>query len=335
MKNKARLSNKIYRKIHHVFFTAVKDQDKVLFLYASYRHRKKIPKKDTDESNLYITQIPNEGAGIGHQIANYNGGYHYAQLLGIKHAYPGFRDEQWDKFLGFGENEITVDELKKQGYRIRTLPYFNESEESLSLIRQIIHSYAGNKIIFSVDLAQFYQKQYEVIPHIKEKFEHAKARACELELYDRSRINIAVHIRRGDIVQGQQSGEETLAKRWLTLEYYENILKQLSEKLPELPCIYLFSQGNEEEYKVLEQYGEVHYCLDMSAIESFLYMVRADILVISKSSFSYKPALLADGIRICPPGFWHGYPENEKWIVAGEDGSITLNQMYIKNRKQN
>lgn len=331
VRNKASIRNKIYRKLHWILFSKIKPGKWIKFFYASYRHRNKKPDAGADLRTVYITQIPNEGAGIGHQIANFNGGYHYAMLFGIPFAYPGFCNREWEHFLGFGEHEISVKELKKQGYRMRKLPYFDESEKSLELIRQIIRSYAGKKIILSVELDQFYQKQYEVIPFIKRKFEEASARKEDRLIYRKGRVSMAVHIRRGDIVvsSAQEAGEgkETavakgMTKRWLSLDYFENIVKQVSEKIGDRLDIYLFSQGDTKDYRCFEKYGNVIYCFDMSDQNSFLHMVRADILVISKSSFSYKPALLADGVRICPPDFWHGYPEDGNWIVADREGKL-------------
>lgn len=366
MKNKASLQNKIYRKIHWIIFSKLKPGPGIRNWYPAYRHGKKYEKKmaekigkdisDARPSTVYITQVPNEGAGIGHQMANYIGGYHYSEIFQIPYAYSRFKDDKWENFLGFGENEISVKQLKKQGYKMYRLPYFDE-EKDYEMIQNIISSYAGQKVILQTELDQFYQKQYEVIPHIKEKFETAAHRKKENKIYDDSKINIAVHIRRGDIVEGQTTGEETLTKRWLTMEYYENVVRDLVSSIQagtllpdeavkmiteegtsiekqELQKVYrkiqekrevvlhLFSQGKEEDYQSFEQYGQVNYCLDKGAMESFLMMVRADVLVISKSSFSYKPALLADGIRVCPPHFWHGYPDEPNWIVADEEGHI-------------
>lgn len=336
MKNKASLKNKIYRKVHWIIHNKLHMGAKINYFYPAYRHRSVIP-KSSDMSNIFLTHVPNEGAGIGHQISNYNDGVYCASLLGVKFVYPGFKDSEWEKFLGFGENEVSVNELKNKGFKFRTLPYFNEKKESLALIKRIINSYAGQKIVFKINLDQFYQRQYDVIPYIKDKFEHASSRKNDSLIYNPDHINIAVHIRRGDIVVGQTTGEATLTKRWLTTEYFENIVKDLSDALngednrfsnvPKLldskkekaVDFYLFSQGDPSEYKLFEKYGNIHYCFDMPAIESFLHMVRSDILVTSKSSFSYKPALLADGVRICPKHFWHGYPDDEKWIVVDDD----------------
>ncbi|MBP3468637.1 MAG: hypothetical protein J6K26_03870 [Lachnospiraceae bacterium] len=321
-KNKASISNKIYRKLHWILFSKIKPGKWINSFYASYRHRNKKPASDADRRTVYITQVPNEGAGIGHQIANFNGGVHYSMLFDIPFAYPGFKNKEWERFLGFGEDAVSIKELKRQGYKTRLLPYFNESEESLSLIRKIIASYAGEKVILCVELDQFYQKQYEVIPYIKERFEKASARKEDHLIYQKNRVSMAVHIRRGDIVAGQQSGAEGMTKRWLSLDYFKNIVRQVSEIVGDRLDIYLFSQGDPAAYRCFEEYGNVIYCFDMPDQDSFLHMVRADILVISKSSFSYKPALLSDGIRICPPDFWHGYPEDEKWVAAEEDGHL-------------
>ena len=48
-------------------------------------------------------------------------------------------------------------------------------------------------------------------------------------------------------------------------------------------------------------------------------MVYADCLITSKSSFSYKPALLSDGIKISPINFWHGYPKTSDWLLASDE----------------
>ena len=64
----------------------------------------------------------------------------------------------------------------------------------------------------------------------------------------------------------------------------------------------------------------------MNAQESFLHFAYADLLITSKSSFSYKPALLNNGIKVCPKNFWHGYPTSKDWILVENDGTIDLNE---------
>ena len=52
-------------------------------------------------------------------------------------------------------------------------------------------------------------------------------------------------------------------------------------------------------------------------------MIPLSQKITSKSSFSYKPALLnKNGIKVCPRNFWHGYPDTKDWIMCDNDGNI-------------
>lgn len=339
VKNKASLHNKIYRKIHHILFQKMKMKKWGNLFYRSWRHAFYLNGKlksendcKVDLSDIYLTQIPNEGAGIGHQISNYNSGLHYATFFGLKHAYVNFKNKDWDKFLGFGENEVTLDSLRKKGYKVRRLPYYG-CEQEYNMIREIIRSYSGEKVVFLNELDQFYREQYGVCDHLKRKFNSAEARKTDEIIYDKEKINLAIHVRRGDIGSAASSSNSNISMRWLDNNYYENVLDNVINRIKEDEdfrdlCgkqnkdidIYIFSQGNKEDFKSFDRFGNVHFCLDMEEKKSFLHMVRADILITSRSSFSYKPALISEGIKICPPGFWHDYPDDPKWIKADETG---------------
>ena len=112
--------------------------------------------------------------------------------------------------------------------------------------------------------------------------------------------------------------------RWLDNDYFENTLTAVlaNIKTDKKINIYLFSQGTRKEFSEFERFPNITFCLEMGAQESFLHMVNADVLITSKSSFSYKPALLSNGIKVCPQDFWHGYPENNDWLMVGNDGKI-------------
>lgn len=328
------IKDKIYRKLHYLFWHKLHPGRWSLYLFAAYRHYKligEIPDNEIQTQHLYLTQEPNRGAGIGHQLSNWNSGYHYAKMFGINYAYSTFSNQAWDSFLGFGEGEVTARELLKRGYKKRWLPYFDErSTEEVEMIRNIIRSYSGKKVVFYTELDQFYINQYEIMDDIRDKFDHASARQGEKLIYKPECLNIAVHIRRGDIVIGQENQDPSLTKRWLTTQYYARILTDMVKLMQEQDKsyqIYLFSQGKEEDFPELKNIPNLVYCLDMPPRESFLHMVRADILVTSKSSFSYKPALLSKGIRICPKNFWHGYPNAKEWILVEEDEGLTKQQL--------
>lgn len=293
------------------------------YIYRSYWHSLLHPTKETRNITCYYSARPNPGAGIGHQMANWIAGYWFAQQFGLKFAHLPFSTKSWDDFLGFGESEITVKTLKEKGYKTRKLPLFNETnKKEVNRCKQIIASYSGRRVVFIAEQDQFYKDQYGVMETLKKKFHSAPSRKNDNLIYSKENFNIAIHVRRGDIMYDLSN--PGLAKRFLSNDYFEKVLKQTIDNIhTNKPIhIYFFSQGSPNDYPEFASFPNLHWCLDMRAQVSFLHMVYADLLITSKSSFSYKPALLNNGLKVCPHDFWHGYPKSKDWIMVENDGTI-------------
>lgn len=314
----------ICRKIHKLVLNQIGN-----WVYPSYwRYRIKGRVENPNLSNCYFTALPNPGAGIGHQMANWISGYWWAKQFNIRFAHLPFSTEKWDTFLGFGEGEPKVENLRKQGWIIRRIPKFpNETPNEIQFVRDIMSTYSGKKVIFLCEQDQGYRKQYGAIPYIQNKFYSAAARIGQTLKYDNIHLNIAIHVRRGDIML--DPNHENLKIRYLSNMYFERVLEQVAmhfSKVQDKPIkIYFFSQGTPEDYPEFHKYENLVWCMDMGAQESFLHMVYADVLITSKSSFSYKPALLNKGIKVCPKNFWHGYPATEDWIMCDNEGNVEWN----------
>lgn len=293
------------------------------YIYRSYWHCLFNGKPTGDNCGCYYSARPNPGAGIGHQMANWIAGYWYARQFGLKFAHLPFSTAKWEEFLGFGRGELLVKDLKRQGYVVRKLPLFNEKNiEEVELNKRIIRSYAGKKVVFVAEQDQFYRNQYGAMDDIQQKFYSAPARRGNHLVYSSDNFNIAIHVRRGDIMTNPSN--PNLVMRYLSNDYFEKVLKQVVGYVKtEKPVhIYFFSQGKPEDYPEFVKFPNLHWCMDMGAQDSFLHMVYADLLITSKSSFSYKPALLNRGIKVCPKNFWHGYPETKDWIMVENDGAV-------------
>lgn len=297
------------------------------YIYKSYWHLLLFapPKKDCINRHCYYTARPNPGAGIGHQMANWIAGYYYAKEFELPFAHWEFTGGTWEEFLGFGIGEKKVSELLKEGYKIRRLPQFtNGNRREKELCRKIIESYQTGKIVFLAEQDQFLKDLQLVREELIMKFNSNPLRVQEHLDYNRQNINIAIHVRRGDILSDPTN--PNLQIRFLSNNYFENVLTQainhFVQKGQRPVHIWFFSQGKVQDYPEFSRFENMHWCLDMSAQESFLYMINADILITSKSSFSYKPALLNQGIKICPKDFWHGYPDTTDWILADNYGNI-------------
>ena len=315
---------KIKRKLWGKIVNRFRNTEIYPYLYKSYWHCLISNKYKAKNNNIsYFSAQPNPGAGIGHQMANWIAGYWYAKQFGLHFAHIPFSSNEWEVFLGFGENEPHVRDLVQTGYKKRRLPLFDEKNlEEVERIKKIIASYSGKKIIFIAEQDQFYRDQFGVMETIQQKFYNAPTRYNDQLIFDKIHFNIAIHVRRGDIMNDPEN--PNLQMRYISNDYFKNVLDSVLKKVKtnKLIHIYFFSQGKPEDYLEFTQYKNLHWCLDMGAQESFLHMVYADCLITSKSSFSYKPALLNKGLKICPYDFWHGYPKSNDWILANENGKL-------------
>lgn len=319
---------KVRRRLWDTLVGKTKKRKFYPLLYISYWHSYIYGTNNKTNDNAYYTAAPNLGAGFGHQMANWIAGVWFSNQFNLKYVYSPFTNSNWNIFLGFGEGEIEVSELKKNKYKVRKLPLFDETNsEQIDLQKKIINSYSGDKVVFVAEQDQFYRAQYGVIPFIQEKFYNSEVRKKEELIYNPTFCNVAVHVRRGDIVQKEGDNNPNLTRRWLDNAYFETALQQTLDMLERDKEIhvFLFSQGKESDFESFNHFENLHFCLDMGAQDSFLHMVYADVLITSKSSFSYKPALLNRGIKVCPENFWHGYPKNDNWWMVDDNGNLKNN----------
>jgi hypothetical protein len=316
---------KIRKRIWSVIISYCKNTKYYPNLYKSYWYFLFRKNKLSDNVNNFYAAIPNPGAGIGHQMANWIAGYWFSQKFDLRFAHISFAKANWESFLGFGLGEKNIDDLLASGYKKVRLPLFDEfNDAEVELQKKIISSYSNKKVVFVAEQDQGYRDQFGVISAIQDKFYAAPARRQDQLIYDPNYFNISVHVRRGDIVIGKKTLNANLLMRWQGSDYFvkllENVLNRIETSKP--IAIYLFSEGVDSDFPEFEQFENLHFCLDMNAQDSFLHMVFADLLITSKSSFSYKPALLNRNIKVCPRVFWHGYPKTKDWIMVNENGTL-------------
>lgn len=304
------------------------------FLYKSYWHSLMVSESwEKRNSDFYFSARPDPGAGIGHQLANWIAGYWWAEKFKLRFAHFPFSTSQWEAFFGFGADEVSVKELRVQGFREVKLPLFGQhNQNELARTKRIIRSFSGEKVIFVCEQDQGYMEQFGVMEDIQRKFYAVPMRKLEKLIYSNDCFNIAIHVRRGDIIVSNENRNDNLRMRWQSNDYFTKVLANvLKTVVTEKPlAIYLFSQGVESDFQDFTGFHDLTFCLDMSARDSFLHMAKADLLITSKSSFSYKPALLNRGIKVCPRDFWHGYPEEKDWVLADENGNFQNEALEVK-----
>jgi len=300
------------------------------YLYKSYWYSLKTFKINNKKKNKnYLSINVDSGAGIGHQLANYNAGIWYSKKFKLFHAHTSFPNNKWEKTLGFKHSIINTKDILNKNYKIIKLPLFNEKNLiEISKIKKIIHSYSSQKVIFFLETNQPYKNQYEVTDYLKKNFFLSKERKKDIIMFDDQDVNIAVHIRLPMII-------EDVIKRYNDADYKLNIINQSFNMLESFLnkfqtkkkiSIYIFTQFYDSDLKVFNKFSKVNYCYKISPYKSFINFIYADVLITSKSSFSYKAALISRGIKVSPSNFWHGYPrEDKKWFLVNNDGKFKKN----------
>ncbi len=282
------------------------------------------------EQTQYLTQRSDRTSGIGVNFENSMCGYHMAEVLNLQYAYMPLPDKQLADMLALGEGEVNAEKLLQEGYRKVRLPYFFlENEKELNIIRKMIASYSGQKVVFFLEDKQSVPGgtllQHRAV--LQNKFWNASVRDNDPVLYDDHCLNIALHIRRGDI--GELEPNSGMDEWWLDNTYYIKLLDTIigcPEYKDRKAVLYLISEGNEMLFSSIQAFADsrnipLKYILNEEVALSWLYMIKADILLIGSSSFSYNAALFNKGIIISPRNRFV-YPQDKRWLVAKRDGSI-------------
>lgn len=326
---KSSFKEKFFRKLRSEFVTKINNTFFQFRAYPCYWHYlvTKGNRYKNNNKEKFITQKPDYGAGIGHQLANWNSGLFFSQLFGLQFAHTPFSSKKWEVFLGFGELEVLAQDLidSSQIKKVR-LPIFDaENPNEVQLIKNIIDSYSDKKILFLLEINQGYTNQFETATLLSTKFFEAPERKNDQLIFDKQCLNIAIHIRRRMSIEDDTNWK----MRGLDNAYFSKILKSVLSNVSTTKRIeiYLFSQGVISEFPEFSEFKNLHYCMDMNPYDSFLHMVKADLLISSKSSFSYKPALISKGIKICPTTFWHFYPSSNDFILADNDSNFDVEQL--------
>jgi hypothetical protein len=143
------------------------------------------------------------------------------------------------------------------------------------------------------------------LSEIKKDFWQNKDRNC----FKNDCFNIAVHIRRSNEVD---IGIPDANIRYTVDEYYLKKIETIREKYKHKKlCFHIYSQGNLSDFTKYNSKDTV-FKINMNVFDTFKEMVAADVLIMSKSSFSYIAAILSDG-DIYYQLFWH--PHMKHWYL--------------------
>lgn len=271
----------------------------------------------------YISIIPNQGAGIGHQFCNWNTALIFAHLFKLNFVHYPLKG-RWDDFLGFGKGEIQYKDIKKnksiKKVRLPLIRGHNDLKGN-KILNDLINNNYKKDILFILETDQSYYDQTITAQFLKEKYWKNKFRSEPNNNFSKNNLNIAVHIRRGDIVQMKKKNEGNWEDRWMNNLYFVKIIENVKDVLKEHELdIHIYSQGNKEEFLEFDRFKNVTYHLNEDELASSYNIVLADILILSPSGFSYLAAIISYGLKIAKYPWWHYIPEDNEWFRSNSEG---------------
>ena len=252
-----------------------------------------------------INEVPAlEGVGSQYQkiiniyavIKKFNLKYIHIPIR-IGHNYNNDKDwdEKWDRFFNFkklsNNDEVDIDKLDKYFITEKTTTetIFNNKNPN------ILYLYFNTFDIFNNDPEYYFKDiQDDLITAYDETNNHRKL------IYDKNKTSIAIHIRVYNDFDSHNEGyyenflkENTNAVRfYFTADMYEKLINQLKEKYVNSE-IHIFSQEKyfDIKFKKLREIKDIKLHFDdIDVFDTFNHLCKADVLVMSLSSFGIVAA---------------------------------------------
>jgi hypothetical protein len=211
---------------------------------------------------------------------------------------PAAWSQAWEEFFNLGAGEVTAAEIEARGYPVVPVPKPHRFFPRSRRLHVVAHCHK---------VTDNYPEAWAAIaPAIREKY--LLSPKPELAGYDNGKVQIAVHMRRGDVGSSGRFSERFTADD-LVLARLRRVLDVVG---PEQATVRLFSQGQPDDFRAFTDLGaQLH--LDDDVFESFHHFVRSDVLFVAKSTFSYLGGVIGGNVCIYEP-FWH--PPLPDWLDA-------------------
>lgn len=221
--------------------------------------------------------------------------------------------------------ESLENRIRRGEVRVIDLPKFeieipsNENDDDVMYqsVDQFIKSHPGPNIAFRIRNNGSGDYEYSTTRDwFNDAYKKARNEFPIPLSYDSKKLNIALHIRRGDLLPGRQFAD--LSPRMLPDGWYIEILNSILSSTQRPIAIHIFSEGKDGKYHsekgvpfswrghFKDAPYEIQEHIDSEFLSTFHHLVHADILIGSKSGMSHLAGMLSKHIKLMPK-MWHSY----------------------------
>jgi len=141
--------------------------------------------------------------------------------------------------------------------------------------------------------------------------------------YSKDAINVALHIRRGDLMSyfGVPGQEEIIRIRYTVNQFYIDVFRSIQHAFPPGVKVvgHFISEGEPADFQdIADTFPEHKILLHGGSLDDFLLLKEADVIVTAKSGYSHLAASLSDAVVIALP-FWCPYSYLPSIVMADEN----------------
>ena len=284
----------------------------------------------------------NHGARFGHYFETWKGGFTIAMMMNLTYAHHEFTPKNgmpgkvWEEFLGIGRGfedyssfcvNREIARISYKGYLtgkclefmpcLQVVPVgmmnHHNKTEILETMGRLMKENSGCNVVFHLTKDQ--NAAFDLTPEefpegisnfIRRSYTTARRHHPIRCLFDVAMLNVAVHIRRGDV-----SSTQNTVNRYVPNEVYLTALRQVISMLEKLEyrsalpskagiAIHIFSEGEREDFGPLQDFANTTFHLNHDLFETLHNLALADVFVGSRSGFSSFAKKLARGVTIFP-----------------------------------
>jgi len=148
-------------------------------------------------------------------------------------------------------------------------------------------------------------------------------------MYDKSGsvFNVAIHIRRGDVLR--------VPNKFVPNKYFLHLITQLNTMFSDKLKVHyhIFSDGKKGEFPEFQNNNNVFLHLDdeIPAALTLHHLIKSDLLIMSKSKYSFYAGLITEGIVIYTPFFMSIPKCFEKDWVKVLDETVGLSEEQLES----
>ena len=263
-----------------------------------------------------IYKCTNEGVGAQYQriigllsIAKHHNLKFIHNMITVGHNYENDPewDKKWDNFFNIKSIAYVCNDDGCNSIISEVINY-----NHLNYIKQNLNIKIQSTLPFDI-IDKEPNKYYKIIQNDIRYAYNQNSLNKSLHLFN-NRVNIAIHIRvinDYDDVNEFDNFYNSIGRFTVKEEEYIKLIEYFQSTYPHSD-VHIFSQKNiTQRYKSLTQQKNIYLHLDTDAFDTFHHLCNADILVISKSSFSYLAGIYNKNKVVYFP-FHH--PPLDDWI---------------------